>query len=170
MKRAILVVGPESSGTRWLTSLFIAAGCIGSAEHEQPFDRELPVDESPIVIRRSVPYWGRRPVLGLLAKRLTKFGYAVHAVVIVRDWYATAQSQVANGHVKDVATAEAQMRESLVHILMHLGEQIPFTWVTYEGLVQRPEETLAWLMPRFGLSVPAVNAVDGNAKYYGGDE
>ena len=61
MKRAFLVLGAESSGTRLVTRLLIAAGCHGDGGHQQPFDKwqaaSSPFDgKDPIVWRRSYPW------------------------------------------------------------------------------------------------------------------
>lgn len=167
MPYGIMVMGPESSGTRFLTRCFIKAGCAGQYTHEQAFDKELPLPEHPIVWRRSVPYWGEWPDIAHCLFRLTRIGYIPHAVVITRDWYATACSQVANKHALDVELAERQMQRAMRYIYSNLMEAgVDFTWVTYEGLVQRPKATLEWLMERFGLPVPDIEVHDGNAKYY----
>lgn len=163
----ILVVGPESSGTRLLTHCFIAAGCDGDDTHEQRFDDALPPPARPIVWRRSVPYWGSWPDIRGRLLELAKAGYAPRAVVITRDWHATARSQVRAGHARDAELAEARMRRAMRHIHQHLASaNVLYCWVSYEGLVQRPLQTLAWLMSRHGLPVPDVDIYDANAKYY----
>jgi hypothetical protein len=163
----ILVVGPESSGTRLLTRCFIAAGCDGDDTHEQRFDQGLPAPERPIVWRRSVPYWGRWPNIGRCLLVVGEAGYRPRAVVITRDWHATTRSQVRAGHARDEGEAEIKMRRAVYDIYRHLlGSNVPFCWITYEGLVQRPRQTLAWLMARHNLPLPEIEIYDGNARYY----
>lgn len=166
--RAFFVLGPEASGTRWLTSLFIKAGCAGTAEHAQPFDDKLPEHGGDIVLRRSVPYWGRWPDLGGTIKRLQDRGYDVTGVVIIRDWQITRQSQVVAGHVRDEKQAQERMQEAAAAIFFVLWDtRTPYTVVTYESLLLHDEATVD-LFDYVGLPVPDADPVDGNEKYYRG--
>ena len=78
MRKAFIVVGPESSGTRATTKVLGLGGCFGDAEHDQRIDsflvkNQLPpnVGDSPIVLRRSVPHEGVFPDLHKLDKSLS---------------------------------------------------------------------------------------------------
>ena len=170
MPTAYLVLGPETSGNRWLTSLHIEAGCAGSAAHKQPFDSELPdpADEPLIVLRRSLPYWGRWPDLRYLVQRLRRAGYAVVATVIVRDWQVTRVAQTRAGYgIRDEQHAHERMREALRRIVTSLvNDCVEWTLVTYESLILHPHEAVASLFDWLGLPAPEINAVDGNEKYY----
>jgi LPS sulfotransferase NodH len=165
MTNAYLVLGPESSGTRLMTRILLLAGCLGSEEHDQPFDQVLPsAEEWPIVWRRSVPHRREWPDLGLMQRLLVEQGFRVIAIVMARDWHAMAHSQVAVGHVPDIEIALRQIRNAYPYIYRETG--FFDVLITYEGLVKRPEETLGWLMPMLGLPVPPVDIYDGNAKWY----
>src|SRR6266540_4276722 len=106
MKRAYLVLGPESSGTRFVTKLLIDAGCLGDGDHEQRLDKPgdqsrelleealLPHDETPIVWRRSYPHGGQWVDISQAVGQLRRKGYDVHAVVTTRDWFPMIQSQL----------------------------------------------------------------------------
>jgi LPS sulfotransferase NodH len=162
---AYLVLGPESSGTRLMTRILIQAGCLGSDDHDQAFDQALPAaDGRPIVWRRSVPHRREWPDIGLLVRLLREQGYEPQAVVMARDWYATARSQLDAGHVADIDMALANLQQAYQHIYQRVSHC--YVLVTYEGLVQRPIQTLAWLMPMLGLPVPQMRIYDANAKWY----
>lgn len=170
MKRAFVVLGPESSGTRLMTRLLMAAGCVGDGDHWQRWD-ELQPEEELIVIRRHrvlpsrVPPWATSDNLVLA---LQAIGYNVFAVIVTRDWHATACSQIAAPHAPDAHTALASMRNTWRNIFANLPADVPFEVVSYESIVQRPRQTLSMLCQRVGLPPPAgLEAVqDGNEKWY----
>ncbi len=92
MKKAFLVLGPESSGTRFITKLLINAGCFGDSDHDQRLDiledrerineEELPHDDTPIVWRRSYPHRGIFADIGNPIRQLRQIGYDVRAVIM----------------------------------------------------------------------------------------
>jgi len=165
---AFLVLGPESSGTRLVTRLLVAAGCAGTDAHHQWWDREAPTAER-IVWRRSVPHGGRWPDVERMVWDLREAGYAVRAVVTTRDWFPAAMSQ--NGqHVRSLEQAYANLKRALPIILAHLQEAgVDYELVSYEGLVARPRQMVAWLTGRLGLPMPGQieEIVDGNEKWWG---
>lgn len=171
--RAFLVVGPERSGTRLLTRILIAAGCYGDDGHEQRLDAKLP-DELPMLVwRRSVPHRREWPDLQSMAGVLRRKGYKdVRAVVTTRDWFAVAQSQVSEKLVDDMAMAYRNQQRAYGSIMAELMlSKVPFMVVSYEHLVQRPQQTIANLMDYFGLPAliaTGVEVYDGNAKWYEG--
>ena len=98
--RAFMIYGPESSGNRLLRRILIAGGCVGDPGLEQSFDQALPMAEDvPLIVwGRSVPgnvppnSWPSFYVQDIGQAR--KHGYDVFGLVMVRDWYCMAQSQV----------------------------------------------------------------------------
>lgn len=112
----VMVVGPESSGTRLLTGLV----------------SDLGVE----AVHRSVPYgpdwWPDR-------------GDALvsHVVVIWRDLAATLESQQRNGHLRiwgRFADADERYSTSVGEIVRHVHwGTIPFLEVQYEALVDDPQ-------------------------------
>ena len=153
--RAFLVLGPESSGTRLLTRLLIAAGCEGSAAHHQPFDEQTPEGVSPLVWRRSVPQRGHWPDIASMVGELRRRNYSVHAIVTMRDWLPSAGSQVRAGHVADRVQAYTHLARAYPHIFAELGRAgVPFVCVTYAGLVGRPDKMLGWLTAYLSLPTP----------------
>lgn len=159
-KRAFLVIGPESSGTKFLTSLFLQAGCQGDKGHEQRWDRQVPT-VSPVVWRRSYPHGGEWPDLGAMMAQLD--GYEVRVIVIIRSLQFTVESR------KRRAVGDVQGR-AIEALQMIMGQwqasDLPGVWITYEALVGKPKVTLAWLFGWCGLPTPAaVNIFDGNKRY-----
>lgn len=167
-KRAFLVLGPESSGTRLMTKLLIAAGCYGDDGHEQRLDCAIPADEPLVVWRRSVPHRKEWIRVREVVARLSDAGYSVTAIVMSRDWHALGLSQVQAPHVADVETATANAQRAYCLIFGSLSAtNTPFEVVNYEAIVSRPQATVAALMRRLGLAEPeGTYLYDGNAKYY----
>jgi SAM-dependent methyltransferase len=171
-KRAILVVGPESSGTRLWTRILMAAGCAGDDTHEQRWDAGLPEDEDLIVWRRSIPHLGSWYRIGLDVQKLREAGFRVLGIVTMRDWRSLIRSQVAANHVAEFDEAMENVRLAYQIIFRHLNDlNIPCFIMSYESLVQRPLEVQQDLAARLGLPCAAdgawaVNVYDGNGKYY----
>jgi hypothetical protein len=152
---AYLVLGPESSGTRMMTQLLMAAGCVGDGDHEQRWDDALPTVETPIVWRRSLPHGGEWPSIDLMTHRLRERGYTVCAVVMTRDWTAVARSQMEHwGHTRE--TALSNIRTAYPYIFSSLLKfQVPYVMVSYESLVQHGPQSLGDLLGSIGISPPA---------------
>ena len=168
-KRCIFVFGPESSGTRLWTSILVGAGCHGSGEHDQDWDKVDPTDDL-IVWRRSFPYASQWPVVKRLAKRMASLGYdKFHALVATRDWHAMIRSQVRHGHVGSEAQAYVHLQKAYPSIFGQLDElRIPFTVASYEALVQRPVAYMDRTLKLMGLEAPrGIIVYDANAKWYG---
>ena len=166
--RAILVFGPESSGTRLWTQILIAAGCHGSAEHYQSWDGKPPVGDL-IVWRRSFPHSGKWPVVRHMVERLEDAGYDdVQALVATRDWHATIQSQIKHGHVRSREKALLHLRRAYPTIFGQLDDcRIPFEVVSFEALVARPEQYMAVTLASLGMGPPrGIDIYDANAKWY----
>lgn len=166
-KRAILVLGPESSGTRMMTKVLIAAGCDGDGDAVQRWDDIIPTGEL-IVWRRSVPHAGRWPDIAQMVKALRAAEYDVSAIVTSRAWWPMAQSQVRRRHVWKLADAYEHLRLAYPHIFMALAEaQVPFVVSSYEDIVARPIKAFAALLNQIGLTVPDnLYVYDGNQKWY----
>ena len=172
--RAFLVLGPESSGTRLMTRLLMAAGCEGDDGHDQRWDEQFPDPaERPLIVwRRSVPHRGEWHDADWMIPELLDDGYAVSIVIMSRDWHAMAISQQQIHTNGDIALALSNIRlayrcifNDLVIGHMH---DVPYELVNYEAIVMRPAGTLTYLFGRLGLTVPAMvpDIYDGNARYY----
>jgi len=137
VKRAFLVLGPESSGCRLVTRILMAAGCDGDGQHLQRWDKQLPPAESRLVVwRRSVPHHHVWPDIPQMAWLMGLEGYKTEAVVTVRRWAPMIASQVATfAHVPDDETAVANIHRAMAWIFRGIAAAgLPFHVVTYEGL------------------------------------
>lgn len=168
-KRAFLVLGPESSGTRLMTRLLVAAGVEGDFGHDQRWEDSLPSEEPLVAIRRSVPHRRQWPDIAGLVGDLRARRYEVTAIVTSRDWHSMIISQQAAPHAESVEEALAHIRRAYCDIFSALGlRETPYEVVNYEALTQRPAKMLAYLFQRLGLPVPESipYIYDGNARYY----
>jgi hypothetical protein len=183
MKRAYLVVGPESSGTRFLTQLLVDAGCFGDGGHDQRLDKQgdpsralveetqLPKDDTPIVWRRSYPRGGQWVELSKPIAQLRGKGYEVWVVVATRDWFPMIRSQMKeHAHVKDEAIGHENVRKAYRTIFEHLPKDVPFVMASYESIARYRRRAIRRLLEALHLIRPRlVNKItDGNAKWYEG--
>lgn len=163
---AILVLGAESSGTRLITRLLIAAGCYGDSGHKQRLDTEA-VCEPPIVWRRSFPHDGQWPNVKGMIHDLQDADFDVRAVVVHRDWRATALSQVDAAHARTEADAYENLRLAYRAIAAQTSE-IEVTLISYESLVQHRRPVVSWLCSQLGIEPPTdIEMIyDANAKWF----
>lgn len=168
---AFIVAGPESSGTRLLARVFLAAGCRGCAEHEQPFDAQLPPASlgDPIVWRRSVPHnVDLKPDLLSMRNQLQTAGYRVRLVIVSRDWRCAAHSQAKRGLASSYEHAIGRIREATSHLLVQaIAGFEDYLIVSYDNLVEHPREVLAWLTEECGLSMATIDVQNENLKHMG---
>lgn len=162
------VVGPESSGTRFVTQLFLDAGCEGDAGHVQRFDDAWPVPTGPIVWRRSLPHGGVMPDLTECLMRIHDNGLTPVIVLCMRDWHATATSQVRLGLAYDMEDAYKRIRAALNLIADTISQRrCAWEFVSYESLLHLRVAPFNKLAQRYGLmTVDRTPIVDGDLKYY----
>lgn len=167
VKRAYLVLGPESSGTRLMTRLLIAAGCYGDSDHFQRLDSAVEAGEPLLVWRRSIPHGGTWPDLERMVEIVDALGYGVTAVVMSRDWHSMAISQEQAPHAESAGAALQQIQIAYRYIFASLPDTLPFEIVNYESIVMRPRGTIKYLFVRLGLPVPELPYIyDANGRYY----
>lgn len=166
MKKAYIVLGPESSGTRFLTEILIAGGCHGDAGHIQPFDKGGFNDLSPVVWRRSVPHNSQGLDLCGMLEKLKD--YKVTVVVITRDWYPTERSQVKCNHSNSILEATMKIKKALKSIFVQIvSTEIDYVLIPYEALLLHPVETQKHLLERLGLKTnDTIKVYDGNRKWW----
>lgn len=173
-KQALLVLGPESSGNRFLTRLLVAAGCQGVGAHVQPWDTHPPTTESPIVWLRSMPHAHDWDYLDDMVRYLRREWYGIYAVLIARSFPFCQQSQVVNGHTTALMEATMQTEWAWKHLVADLDRlTVPFVVLTYEGLVQHTDAIMVALATEFDLTWDAATSraalgeavYDGNAPY-----
>jgi hypothetical protein len=141
----VAVVGGESCGTRLMAKLLAKANC-------EVLHRSFPYEGS--VLR----HWPETPVRK----------YNPDAIVVMtRDWWAAAPSQVREGHVADLDTAFANLQEATSRIAA-LVRGRAWRAVAYESLVQRPQVVFDNVCGWLGVpSVPVGEIFDANERYFG---
>jgi len=174
--KAILVFGPESSGTRLMTKILMKCGCIGDGDHYQRFDEGLPFPDSKdmvIVWRRSFPHASYWPNAFEMVEKLRKAGYTdIRVVVMSRDWYPSAMSQ--NELYHSGSTLEDGMeriREAYRRIFDFLiKSNLKYVVVNYEALIQRPGDVMRWVCAELGIPFKGISEElsDENVKWYEG--
>lgn len=141
----VAVVGGESCGTRLMAGLLADAGC-------EVLHRSYPYEGSHL------RHWPDLPV--------REYDPEV-VVVMTRDWWAAAPSQVRAGHVADLDVAFANLQEASVRIAA-LVQHRQWRSVAYESLVQRPQVVLDNLCQWLGVPTISVGEIfDGNDRYLG---
>lgn len=155
-KRAFIVLGPESSGTKLTAGLLIGMGCEGSSTHYQTLESGV-ISGDLVMIRRSVPHGGKDLDLVRLLARLR--GYSICCLVVIRDEYATCASQVKHKHQLSVELAREKYREAYLDIygqirVVSQSRAVDHTTVVYESLVLDAQGSIARLAERLKLPTP----------------
>jgi hypothetical protein len=152
--RLYLVLGAECTGTKLVTSILIAGGCAGSADHTQPWDGgELPgTDLSNVVIRRSVPHNGDWSAGAYYIAKL-RDTHDVTAVVTTRALYAVVNSQQKTiAYVSSREVAAVNCRRAYRTIFGTLSAYgVGFVIVPYESLVTDGSLGQRLLLAQLGL-------------------
>lgn len=133
-KKAFLVVGPESSGTKLLTQLFIEVGYIGSSGDNQFFDghdhNTLSKYTENIVWRSSLPHGKAWIDIKERKIKCEKAGFKVYVIGIAREMSSTIQSQLKIRHTSSLEEAFINYTAAFVIIA-----KVMDYFITYEDLV-----------------------------------
>lgn len=167
-KKAFLVFGPESSGTRFFTSVLIKAGCNGDNSHDQKWDHQNPHGDL-IVWRRSFPHFAERIYEDIpkMVAQLKNLGYCVNAFVTTRDWKSMLDSQLSVPHIRNLEEGLNNLQRAYPYIFSSLASlDVPFVVVSYEAILLYKHEYLKETLATFGLDYNEVEIKDGNSKYY----
>jgi len=175
MKKAFLVVGPESSGTKLVTQLFCMAGCAGDFEHKQRLDdfvvgglfpREMKGKD--IVFRRSVPHGGEFPDLLAIERKFKEREYEIGWVVIFRDWYANICSAPKYGHKRSIREAQNRLPEEWKYIAGYIPKFENFYFLLSSQLFVKPRRALFGLSVWAGLGLIQHSSIikDADEKYF----
>jgi|GEM_PF-373730 len=193
-KRAFIILGPESHGTHLVTDILLNAGCVGHAGNHvpwqpnnkelirgvkkpweytfptdlQPWDRQLPTVEDPIVWRRSIPHGKQWIDISDMINVLKERHYAVHVIVVTRDPFSAIHSQLKWRHVKSIEKGKANVSRAYLHIFQHLSRsKTPYTLVNYESLASYPKAQ-DFLLEQIGLPLAERRwpIYDGNRKWH----
>lgn len=177
-KRAFLVVGPESSGTKLVTQILISNGCQGSATNDQhlwsAIQQRLSIEVDPLVLRLSFPHGLDMIDLSQLLWHMRCLGYWPRVLITVRDWWVIQQSQCDDHtHAFSPEHSENKIMDAYLRIFAGLIHcRTPFRLVSYEALVTRPAKTMRKIVEWCGLDFRpelSVHVSDENKKWYDAD-
>lgn len=111
MNEAVLVLAPESSGSRGATKFLIDNGYWGQDSHIQILDQFVsgqkqlfeivPSDTNKIVFRRSIPHAKVYPDLYQIDTAFLNEGYKTRWLIVIRDIPDVVRSKVLRQHVED---------------------------------------------------------------------
>ena len=178
MKKAFLVIGAESSGTKLVTQLLANHGCAGQNEvvdNDQvvlgAMEKNLPLDSDPIVVRLSVPHGLVTYDVEAFLWHLHCIGYDPLTIVTVRDWNANLHSQLHdNTYAFGKKHAMYKLEKAYKTIFKGLiATDAAYFMVNYEAIIARPKDYMNWIVWRCGLKFeedkcPEVH--DANEKWY----
>lgn len=171
-----LIVGSESSGNRLVARILSEAGCYGSTTTDQPGIAKLLKEANgrPAVAIRSFPHGAQGadrhwPNLEKLCGIIRDHNYHPYAIVTTRDFHCCTQSKVSAGHVETLTKSRSTTKSAYCKIFREIDSLLlSYVYVTYEGLVLHPQETVDWLLEYVGL--PATKFIeeitDENKKWY----
>jgi len=178
VKRAILCLGAESTGTRYMCRQFNLAGFYGK-ESGNYFDQNFPTREQKIVWHRTYPLDGmntnvRRWVhVKSMTDRLRQHGFEdIRAVVNTRDWHSIIQSQLRVGHTDNYEESWQRLQRAYPMIFGGLkNAKIPFVVVTYESILLHGKPVLDHMFGMLDIEPPdEIESIkNGNMKYYKGN-
>lgn len=163
MKRFYCIVGPESSGTKIVTALFVNAGCFGDGpQHKQRLDKFIFGPESlqslgvkpedDIVLRRSVPYGPSWPDLCFINGLFVFQGYRPLWIILLRDWTCNVMSKIKQKHKTDIDEANRFLFKEIRDIFSQvLSMNVPFFVLNTSLLFERKEQALTRLSEITGL-------------------
>lgn len=178
-KKAIVIIGPESSGNHLLCSLLNSFSFVTTpGDKEEVHTKkhleaylELHKDESFLAIQRSIPcdkrWWNLKEVVEPLEAK----GYFISFIIMSREWRAMASSQYHKHTPEDEPKALVNIRCAYEHIFYELSafiEPIPYMIVNYESLIQNKTETLKSIKGILGVDFneTKIEIHDMNRKWY----
>jgi hypothetical protein len=193
--KAYVVVGPESSGSRFVHNLIQAAGCEGvkynftfphdgrqneifKEEEEFSFDDAQYYDK--VVMHRSVPDGFHQigpdhpcdemfPDLKNISLQFKKRYCSTVLVICVRDHYAMIKSQISRKMAVDAKDAMTRIQKAYQYIFDSTLDFNSFIVVSYDSLVSRKTAPKV-LMDNLGLDFSPIKVIDGTAKWYDEDK
>lgn len=172
-KIAVLVTGPESTGTTYVAEVFAALGFVGDKYDPQTMLIRLEegkvLGEDMVVIRQSVPHERKWPALGNMMNMLLKRSYRCIAVILVRDpWCVVRSHCAAHQHSESPEMSFSLVQSAYQHIFRELSwARVDFALLPYEALKIRGWEMR--LCSLLGLDVRQASVPefkDGNEKWY----
>lgn len=160
MKKAFLVFGAESSGNRLMKQILIDSGCYGDTDKH--FER-IPKSKKLLVDGFSVPSNGHWLSITDKYVKLEGAGFKCFTIVMVRDWHATANSQVRQGRVEHWWQAYSNIVKAYPCIFRNI--ETPYTVVSFDNLIIHKNLEIISKQINFKLTYKG-QIKNENQKYY----
>lgn len=162
IRTAIIVSGPESSGNKLLRNILVSSGLTDISETPHIKDVKLGfVGDSKVVWLRSCPHACEMPDYSLMAKLLRNSGYQVYALVPLRDWSFTVESQYDRGHIGSIGEAILNLVHTYSTIFSSLSTcGVKFVPILYPDLTADPIRTVSRNLKLLGLDTQIQVACD----------
>ncbi len=166
-KKAFIVIGPESSGTRVMTEIFIKSGCSGDFGHQQYFDETPPSSEKLVVWRRSIPHAKvKEPDIKKMYNKLVEEKYDVTVIVTTRDMSCMIKSQINAPHILSEEEGIKNISDAYLFIFSLINElKVKYYVVSYESLILHQESTINYLSSLIGISLSPIEFRNENIKW-----
>ena len=183
-KVAYLVLGTESSATRYVTMCLIKSGCVGDNDHHQKWDFEKPHGDK-IVWRRSYPHkWDDPnnfpyvlnntvgwPDTDSMYELLNSLDYEIKVVVTHRDWHAINSSATRikyRPHTSTIEKCTENTKQSYKRIFEFiLKYDLDYIIFSYEAAILNGDDYINQMLTLLGLStVKGFSMKNANKKYY----
>ena len=165
MKEAILIVGPESSGTKMLTEAFVRLGYFGDYGHSQRLD-DMRFSGRPdrIVLRRSMPHGAEWPNVADIVRRLQDASYHVRPALIWRDKDCCCLSQARNqGHAHEASSRN--IPEAIERLFAEFATVRLWPVCAYLGAFVKCPQVRTEFFRLFGEPAPDMAFFDPDQKY-----
>lgn len=161
-KKAFLILGPESTGTRLHARMLKANGVFGGDGHYQKLDvmdRGLLEGHETVFLRRSFPHGGKKVSISPQVIALFE-GYPITAIVTMRAWKYILGS---SNQIKTDKRVGEEYRRIFEFIFEH---NLAYVMSSMEALIAHPGAQQAWLFHTLGLPLQKVIDIrDCNSKY-----
>lgn len=130
--QCVIIIGPESSGTRLVKSIFLLNGYAGSPEHAERWGNSVSdyaapsPDEYPAIVWRfSYPMGGETPRPDYASLLAARNGYDVLFLICVRDGWCSSQH----------GNSDRKNLESYLRLFAHVvSVDFPARVISYEHL------------------------------------
>jgi hypothetical protein len=193
MKRCFIILGTGNSGSRFLTKLFIASGCIGDDGHKQPFDLGIFPEENKDIVWKthnpesdfSRPFKHTNVSVETCIKKAKENGYIPVVIILTRDVNTHAIASVTHGYrsgsqkshtplIRPLEEEEELMRKSIISFYKNAFDfaeryklQCKVEIVSYESIVSSRHKYLEMLGKKLNFEFKNIDFIkDANKKHY----
>lgn len=175
---AIIIIGPESSGTRMCTSLFSNSGFFGDTGHIQRLDEAVSGRDTlervlgghdRLVFRRSVPHNKQMPDLEFIDSYFKRHGFHPYWFIVTRDSYCTIKSKVRSRHAKNLNSAGVNLQNEVEYLdKMKVYLEGRFSYLNASALMRDPNSVARDITAITGivLSVKSVELIHNSDSKY----